>query len=222
MALRTFLIKATQAKAWRRKVTGLRGIGSRTAGLPEASNMESQQGYCEVKIHSSRVSTFPRTILKLIAPLLLAFGAASVEADQWSLLLNGKAIHLEKPLGTHYNEENWGAGVQYDFSKPDSRWIPFLTASGFKDSNKHPSYYAGGGMMRRYAFGSDQNSWHVDAGLVAFAMIRRGYQHGNPFLGALPVISFGTDRVSLNVTYIPKVDPKMIPLLFLQMKVGIF
>lgn len=184
--------------------------------------MESTQGHRETKIFSAATRSIPRTILKFMAPLIMAFGAAPVCADQWSLLLNGKAIHLEKPAGTDYNEENWGAGVQYDFTRTDSKWIPFLTASGFKDSNKNPSYYAGGGIMRRYAFGPDKNSLHVDVGLVAFAMTRKDYQHGNPFLGVLPVISFGTDRVALNLTYIPKVDPKLIPLLFLQLKVGLF
>lgn len=167
------------------------------------------------------VQSFSNTILKCMAPLLLLLGAAPVSANQWSLLVNGKAIHLERPAGVKYNEENWGAGVQYDFTSKDSKWIPFLTASGFKDSNKNPSYYAGGGVMYRYAFGSDKNSLHLDTGLVAFAMTRKDYMHGNPFLGALPVVSFGNDRVALNVTYIPKIDPKLIPLLFLQLKIGI-
>ena len=167
------------------------------------------------------VQNFSNTVLKCIAPLLLLLSGAPACADQLSLLINGKAIHLEKPIGTKYNEENWGAGVQYDFTSRDSKWIPFLTASGFKDSNKNPSYYAGGGVLYRYAFGPEKNSMHLDTGLVAFAMIRKDYQHGNPFLGALPVVSFGNDRVALNVTYIPKVDPKLIPLIFLQLKIGI-
>lgn len=175
----------------------------------------------ESKSVLATVLTFSSTILKWTAPLLLLMGTAPVSADQLSLLINGKAIHLEKPVGTKYNEENWGAGVQYDFTSKDSKWVPFLTASGFKDSNKNPSYYAGGGMMYRYAFGADKNSLHLDTGLVVFAMTRKDYLHGNPFLGALPVISFGNDRVALNVTYIPKVDPKLIPLLFLQLKIGI-
>lgn len=161
------------------------------------------------------------TVLKWMALLLLLVNAVPVSADQWSLLLNGKAIHLETPAGTKYNEENWGAGVQYDFTTKDSKWIPFLTASGFKDSNKNPSYYAGGGMLYRYTFGSEKNSLHLDTGLVVFAMMRKDFQHGNPFLGALPVVSFGNDRLALNVTYIPKVDPKLIPLIFLQLKIGI-
>lgn len=183
--------------------------------------MESKK-VVEVKSVLAAVNTLSSTILKVMAPLFMLLGAAPASADQWSFLVNGKAIHLEKPAGTKYNEENWGAGVQYDFTSKDSKWIPFLTASGFKDSHKNPSYYAGGGMMYRYAFGAEKNSLHLDTGLVVFAMTRKDYQHGNPFLGALPVVSFGNDRVALNVTYIPKVDPKLIPLLFLQIKIGIY
>ena len=75
--------------------------------------------------------------------------------------------------------------------------------------------------MRRFAFGTDKNSLHLDAGVVVFAMTRRDFKNGNPFPGVPPVISLGTDRVALNITYIPKVDPKLIPLLFLQLKIGI-
>jgi hypothetical protein len=112
--------------------------------------------------------------------------------------------------------------VQYDFNMTDSKWIPFVSASGFKDSNKNPSYYAGGGTLRRFAFGEEKNSLHLDAGVVAFLMTRKGYMDGNPFPGILPVVVIGTDRVALNITYIPKVDPKMVPIFFFQLKIGLF
>jgi hypothetical protein len=152
---------------------------------------------------------------------LTAMFVTPVQADQWSLLVNGKAIHLDHPPGTDYNEKNWGAGIQYDFDMTASKWIPFITASGFLDSNNNPSYYAGGGAMRRFAFGEHKNSLHLDAGVVAFYMIRKNFMNGYPFPGVLPVLSFGTDRVAVNMTYIPKVEPKMVPLLFFQLKIGI-
>jgi len=165
------------------------------------------------------------SLLRQLAILATAFAtliAAPVQADQWSLLINGKAVHLEKPPGTDYNEENWGAGFQYDFDMTESKWIPFVTASGFKDSNKNPSYYAGGGSLRRFAFGEEKNPLHLDAGVVAFLMTRKDYLHGHPFFGALPVVAIGSDRVALNITYIPKVDPKMVAILFFQLKIGLF
>ncbi len=162
-----------------------------------------------------------RRLRQLVVVACAALCAAPAQADQWSVLLNGKAVHLEKPAGTHYNEENWGAGVQYDFKLTDSKWAPFVTASGFKDSNGNPSYYAGGGSLRRFSLGEEKNSLHLDAGVVAFFMIRKGYMNGKPFPGILPVVSLGSNRVALNVTYIPKVDPKMVPIIFFQLKIGL-
>lgn len=156
-----------------------------------------------------------------IVALFGLFVAAPAAADQWSLILNGKAIHLDPPATTHYNEKNWGAGFQYDFNSPDGKWIPFVTASGFSDSNRNPSYYAGGGALRRFQLTGGEQGLHVDAGLVAFLMTRQGFRHDQPFPGILPVLSFGTERVSVNVTYIPKVDPKMVAILFFQLKIGL-
>lgn len=156
--------------------------------------------------------------------LVAMFGllvASPAFADQWSLILNGKAIHLDPPANANYNEKNWGAGFQYDFTSSDGKWIPFVTGSGFIDSNKNPSYYAGGGALRRFQLTGGEQALHVDAGLVAFLMTREGFRHGQPFPGVLPVLSFGTERVSVNMTYIPKVDPKMVAILFFQLKIGL-
>ncbi len=38
---------------------------------------------------------------------------------------------------------------------------------------------------------------------------------------ALPALSVGTERVSMNITYIPKVDPKAVPLWFFQLKINL-
>lgn len=174
--------------------------------------------FTSIAVSTSR----PLRRLVVIVAAFTALMAAPVQAEQWSFLINGKAVHLEQPAGTHYNEENWGAGVQYDFKMTDSKWVPFVTASGFKDSNKNPSYYAGGGSLRRFSFGNENNSLHLDAGMVVFLMTRKGFKGGKPFPGILPVVSLGTDRVALNITYIPKVDPKMVAIVFFQLKVGIF
>ena len=149
----------------------------------------------------------------------LLFGApASVQADELHFILNGKAVHLGDPSpGQKFNEKNWGAGLQYDFSPTDDgNWIPFVTAAGFNDSNKNPSYYAGGGMSRR--FQPTGSSVHYDLGLVGFLMTRRDFKGGDPFPGVLPVFSMGTESVALNVTYVPDVMPKSVPLLFFQLK----
>lgn len=141
----------------------------------------------------------------------------SAHADEWNLLINGKAIHMSAPAGSNLNESNWGLGVQYDWNRPGTNWVPFATASGFKDSNNNPSYYAGGGLMYRFKF----EDVHVDAGLVGFVMIREDYNDEKPFLGVLPAFSVGTKHVALNFTYIPRIEPKSVPLWFFQLKINL-
>lgn len=152
--------------------------------------------------------------------LLLGLFTQPVHAGELSLLVNGKAIHINPPAGSNYNESNLGAGIQYEFELIDEKWVPFVTASGFSDSNRNPSYYAGGGIMRRYQV-SEKLDLHFDAGVVAFLMTRKDFKNNDPFLGVLPAVSIGTDRVSLNMTFVPKVDPKMTALFFFQLKVNL-
>ena len=42
-----------------------------------------------------------------------------------------------------------------------------------------------------------------------------------PFPGVLPAFSLGNRKMALNLTYIPKVHPKLIPLWFSQLKVAL-
>ncbi len=159
----------------------------------------------------------------LLALLTLSLSSAASYAGDLNLLINGKAFHINAPAGTQFNERNWGAGVQYDFDPigRNKNWIPLAMASGFQDSFKNPSYYAGGGLMRRFLPFSSLNNFHVDAGVVAFFMTREDYKDNDPFFGMLPALSIGTQRVSLNLTYVPKVHPKMVQLIFIQLKVGL-
>lgn len=135
------------------------------------------------------------------------------QAEELHLIVNGKAIHLDDG---DYNEENYGLGLEYDFV-PRGRWIPFLNASFFKDSNNQTSKYAGGGVRYRYLLGADDEDWHVDIGAIAFLMTRRDYRNNNPFVGALPFASVGKSFFHLNVTYIPEVSPKHKDLFFFQL-----
>jgi len=153
--------------------------------------------------------------------LLMTLIIPAAYADDLSLLLNGKAYHLkDAPNGKKFNEKNWGAGFQYDFTDHHTDWIPFVTASGFLDSHKNPSYYAGGGIMRRFKWA--ERSLQTDIGLVGFLMTRENFKNNQPFPGILPFMTVGTKNIAVNITYIPKVDPKMVALFFFQLKVNIF
>jgi hypothetical protein len=152
----------------------------------------------------------------LIGAALFLLLSGTALADDLSLLVNGKAIHMNPPAGKNLNEKNWGLGFQYDWAPVNDNWIPFATASGFIDSNNNPSYYAGGGALRRF----QHDGLRVEVGAIGFVMTRKGYKNEQPFLGALPAFSVGTENVSLNITYIPKVEPKAVPLWFFQLKIS--
>lgn len=154
----------------------------------------------------------------LFVALMFCLPVGSVCASHLSLLVNGKAIHTNKNSNTQYNERNWGFGFEYELGNTGQKWLPFVSVSGFKDSHGDLSYYAGSGYMRRFMLARQLDDLHMDAGLIGFAMSRKDYKGGAPFLGVLPVLSLGTKDVSINVTYIPKVHPKMAELWFFQLK----
>jgi len=173
----------------------------------------------------STISTNARCSLLFIGTsilllYLLVFHANPANANNLSLLVNGKSIHTKKIENVQYNEHNWGFGLHYEFARTPQPWVPFVSVSGFKDSLNEPSYYAGGGYMRRIMLSRELNYLHVDAGLIGFLMTRKDYKNGQPFLGALPALSVGTKDISVNVTYIPKVHPKMAELWFFQLKLS--
>ncbi|GEM_PF-658655 len=141
-------------------------------------------------------------------------------AKGYSLIINGKAFHKEQPKTGSFNEKNWGLGLQYDYSLYKKHWVPYLTVSGFKDSFKRNSFYAGGGMMRRFTVANRYRDLNFDGGVVAFFMTRKDHKNGRPFFGMLPAFSVGTDKVALNISYVPKVAPKLVPLWFIQLKLS--
>lgn len=140
-------------------------------------------------------------------------------AGELNLLINGHARHINPPANSNFNERNWGFGLQYDYERTPDGWVPFLTGSGFKDSERNMSYYAGGGLQYRFDVAPKLDNLHVDLGGVAFLMKRKTFKNNDPFFGALPAATVGTDHFSLNFTYVPKVHPKLIPLWFVQLKI---
>jgi len=166
------------------------------------------------------MSNRPRRKWRWAVAVLGAGAAASAHAGSLALIVNGYSIHFDKPANQELNDANWGLGLQYEFDLLDHKWLPLLTAGGFRDSNFNPSYYAGGGFARRFGFGPDRPD-HLDIGVVAFVMTRESYRHGRPFVAALPYVSWGTERIALNMTYVPQVDTRIVPALFFQLKIGL-
>jgi len=159
-------------------------------------------------------------MVRIYLPALILVGACQwAAAGQLNLVVNGKALHLGVPAGMTMNENNWGLGLQYDFELINHRWMPFTAVSGFIDSMDMPSYYAGVGLMHRYPLSRHfSTALNLDTGLIAFMMTRDDYKNSQPFPGVLPAFSIGNRKLALNLTYIPKVQPKMMPLWFFQLK----
>lgn len=169
---------------------------------------------CNRDVRASRRISL-RAMFARIFTIAACLTATPAAADELSLLINGKAIHLGDSPSQNLNEKNWGLGLQYDWERANDKWRPFATVSEFRDSNKNTSYYAGGGALYRFQY----DSVHVDVGGIAFLMTRKDYKNGDPFIGVLPALSVGTKNVALNITYVPKVEPKAVPLWFFQLKV---
>ena len=150
---------------------------------------------------------------KILLAMLLGLMGSQVYADTLGIIINGKAIHFDD---RKWNEDNWGTGVQYEFAARGN-WTPFISVSGFIDSVRNNSYYAGGGYKYRIdSLSSRDDSFRVEVGGSAFLMTRKDYQNNRPFFGALPVLTLGSGNLDLNITYIPPVHPKLISLVFFQ------
>lgn len=166
-------------------------------------------------------------ILTLLAAIAATAGSiAPAWAQDWSLILNGKSIHVNS--SKDWNEQNWGLGLEREFDA-QSRWVKVAVVNGFKDSQDAMSYMAGGGIKRRFRLDSLSEGLFVDVGVVGFLMTRQDVNDNEPFPGLLPAMTIGTRRVALNVTYlsermmdsatnVSRVDPTVSGLVFLQLK----
>ncbi|VAW91864.1 hypothetical protein MNBD_GAMMA22-1547 [hydrothermal vent metagenome] len=156
------------------------------------------------------------TRILIILILLIPFSTAT--ADELHLIVSGKAIHYGSG---NYNENNKGFGFEYDF-KERNNWIPLITAVSFLDSNSQTSNYLGAGSKRRFRFSNDPKGFHFDAGILAFVMTRQDYKNNDPFVAALPFVSFGYDWLAINITYVPKIQPKMVAFTYFQASIRLF
>lgn len=169
-----------------------------------------------------------RAACLILAALALAAPFTVAIAGEFSAVLNGKSLHLGAE--EDWNEENYGLGVEYEFSSK-SRWKPRLMANGFRDSNEQMSYMAGGGLHRTLYSTERFKGLYIDAGVNAFLMTRKDINDNRPFPGILPSVTIGNDYLGMNVTYLPKkaveeiydnqmTDPSLSGIIFLQFKLA--
>jgi Antimicrobial peptide resistance and lipid A acylation protein PagP len=160
-----------------------------------------------------------KTFFISISVLLLSiFYTQTLYAGELHFVLNGKSIHIEKKPGQNLNERNYGAGFQYEFASTYKDWVPFINAGGFTDSYEKPSYYIGGGFVRRFRLPRQLMNLHFDAGVTGFVMTKADVNDNEPFPGMLPMISIGNRNAALNITYIPQLTDIGTDLWFMQLK----
>lgn len=156
--------------------------------------------------------------------LALLLVSTAAQATDWSVVFNGRSVHLDAT--EDWNESNWGLGFEREFDG-DSRWVKVALGGGFRDSQDEMSYMAGGGVKRR--FRPRARELYVDVGLIAFAMTRRDVNRNEPFPGVLPALTIGSRQLAVNLTYMPasvsdritngrRIDPELDGILFLQLK----
>jgi len=144
--------------------------------------------------------------------VLFMASIGQLAADEIHLLVNGRSIHLDS--NENLNEDNRGLGIEYDFDKRGN-WINLINFSSFKDSKNETSNYLGAGTKLR-AETSGPDPWHFDIGAFAFIMTRKDYKNNQPFIGILPLLSFGSELVGINMTYIPAFSENQTDLIYFQ------
>lgn len=138
-------------------------------------------------------------------------------AGDFHFIANGKAFHFDRDKSR--NERNWGAGIYYRFDS-NKRYNLFVTANSFKDSFANTSNYIGGGYQWRRQLSSISTKAFADVGIVGFAMTRKNYRNGKPFVGALPFVTLGYQQTSVNFAFIPRTSFNESSLLFMQFMVN--
>ena len=157
-------------------------------------------------------------IRQLLLVILCAAIVPHTVAGTLQLVVNGKTYHFQRDR--ERNESNWGVGLEYS-SKQRGDYIPFVTISAFKDSYFEMSNYFGGGIKRRFQSKHAERALYLDVGAIAFVMSHKNHNDGEPFPGLLPFVSLGSERVALNIAYVPKVVDTSSNLLFLQLMVKV-
>jgi hypothetical protein len=154
------------------------------------------------------------------------FASGAVCAEEWNVVLNGKAIHVG--ASREWNEDNWGLGFEREFGVR-SRWVKAAFANGFRDSGDGMSYMAGVSIKRRFPMRSTVRGLYFDVGVAGFLMTREDVHDNRPFPGVLPTMTVGIRNFGLNLSYIPgrfadevtnskSADPGMDGIFFIQAK----
>jgi hypothetical protein len=150
-----------------------------------------------------------RTAVALIASLAAATAAHAgnwCEGGVWVDAMLG-SYHIDPDPNTNFNEFNPGLGVECWIN---NQWA--VTAGGFRNSLRRPSYYGGGVWAPEFAH------WGI-VRIAAIGGIISGYNYGNWGLGrnhtigpvAAPIVMLEYKRVGANFIVIPPIPSDNLP-----------
>jgi hypothetical protein len=145
-------------------------------------------------------------MMRLALLFFLFFTQVAFADGSHNIVINGLSKHFDVnqasfPNGV--NEKNFGLGYEYNFEKSPDKSIEWLVNTGFfKDSLNGTAVYAGGaGLIKVLKI----DSVHLKLGIEGSGFYSSEYNQGRPFLALMPIMNVGTDKISLNITIIPKV-----------------
>lgn len=137
----------------------------------------------------------------LALPLLLA--ALPARAETWGLNIYGLSYHWERDVARANrwdNEFNPGLGLRYQ-GGPLGHGNWFADGGVYRDSGRNTAVYAGVGWRVPL---DDAQRWQLGAALVAFHSDT--YNHGDPFIAPVPLLSWQLKEFTLNLTHFLKVE----------------
>jgi hypothetical protein len=158
-----------------------------------------------------QIKNIKKNSQRAIAALAVGLAASSAHADWCSGGVWVDAMfasyHINPDPGTHFEEFNPGLGVECWLN---NQWA--LTAGGFRNSLRRPSYYGGGVWAPEFAH------W----GFVRLAVIGgiiSGYNYGNWGLGrnhtvgpvAAPIVMTEYKRIGMNFIVVPPIPSDNLP-----------
>ncbi|HEY1998187.1 hypothetical protein [Paraburkholderia sp.] len=161
-------------------------------------------------MHLRQTSTMIRRALVTLAASFAAISTAHAadwcSGGVWADAMLG-SYHIDPDPGTDFEQFNPGLGVECWLN---GQWA--VTAGGFRNSLRRPSYYGGGVWAPEFAH------WGVIR-LAAIAGIISGYNYGNWGLGrnhtvgpvAAPILMFEYKRVGANIIVIPPIPSDNLP-----------
>jgi len=172
--------------------------------------------------------------------LLLSLFSTSSIAGQFDLILNGQSFHSEKQYIEYtetihnktcyywycsetteqiihkrdFNQTNTGLGIQYDLND-----YSFIQVGYYKDSYYTTANYIGIGYTKNF---NVVNDLKLGTGITIQYLHSPSYMKGHPFIVPLPIATFGTSDIALQMLFSPKIGKiNDVDALFFQLKIKI-